>query len=244
MILFILGSCIGSFCCLLVQRIYVGESIVFPNSHCDYCERPLKFYELIPMVSILLLRFRCPTCGYNLPKTYLFAEVSGGLLFAYSFSLGVIQPFFFLWLFSSWLLCLTDLFYYHVEPFILYPATGLMLLMAWMSGAYPVYWQTPLVVLIIFGILFLHFPMSFGGGDVQLLLCWSLFLNPQQLMLLLLLASSFGLLAFLGMRCFKTDQRELPFIPFLWVALWIVLFSGSLPVVGIGAMFAVIVFIK
>lgn len=241
---FIFGSCFGSFCCLVIQRLYAGESIVFPNSHCNHCRTALKPYELIPIVSILLLRFRCRYCGISLPKTYLFGEISGGLLFAWSFSLGISSQslFLILWLLSGFTLSLTDLFYYHVEPRILYPTTILLLIIAWFTNI-PLYWQTPLLVLLIFGCLFILRPKSFGGGDVQLLWCWSFFLSLPQLALLLFIASGLGLLAFLVSYLTKTTQKELPFVPFLWVALWMVLFGSVLPVVGVGTVFAVIMLV-
>ena len=51
---FIIGCCIGSFLCLTAQRIPLGHSIIYPRSHCVKCCRSLSWYELIPILSIIV----------------------------------------------------------------------------------------------------------------------------------------------------------------------------------------------
>lgn len=35
---FIIGCCIGSFLCLVAQRLPQGHSIIYPRSHCVNCQ--------------------------------------------------------------------------------------------------------------------------------------------------------------------------------------------------------------
>ena len=57
-----LGLALGSFANVLIDRIPSGRS-VRGRSACDRCRRTLRWWELIPVVSALLLRHRCPTCS-------------------------------------------------------------------------------------------------------------------------------------------------------------------------------------
>lgn len=225
MLFFILGSCLGSFFCLAIERGYQKKSLLFPASQCSHCQMALKPYELIPVFSILFLRFRCRYCHSRLPFTYFFSEIAfGGLFYWYLASnLSFHTSQYFIWLGSGLLLCLTDLFYYYVEPKILYPATITMLILAWLDNR-TFNWQNMVLLALIFFILLRIFPKSFGDGDIKLLICWSFFLTTYQLSLLLFFASLFGLITFLLFTLVKSTKKKLPFVPFLWAALLLVLF--------------------
>ncbi|RBT66411.1 prepilin peptidase [Enterococcus hirae] len=51
---FIIGCCIGSFLCLVAQRLPQGHSIIYPRSHCVNCQHVLAWYELVPLLSAIL----------------------------------------------------------------------------------------------------------------------------------------------------------------------------------------------
>ena len=48
-VLFIMGTLLGSFYNVVGYRLPKGESIVFPSSHCTNCGHKLKPYELVPI---------------------------------------------------------------------------------------------------------------------------------------------------------------------------------------------------
>lgn len=62
----ILGLALGSFANVLIDRIPEGQPIR-GRSHCDRCRRTLRWWELVPVVSALFLRHRCPTCRGVIP---------------------------------------------------------------------------------------------------------------------------------------------------------------------------------
>lgn len=78
---FVLGATVGSFLNVCVHRIPRGESIVFPPSHCPSCRRRIRFYDNIPILSYLILRGRCRSCGVSIPIRYFIIEVLTGSLF-------------------------------------------------------------------------------------------------------------------------------------------------------------------
>jgi prepilin signal peptidase PulO-like enzyme (type II secretory pathway) len=65
------ASFIGS----LSYRVPRGLSMVAPRSYCPGCGRPIRAFDLIPVVSYLLLRGRCRACGVSIPVRYFAVEV-------------------------------------------------------------------------------------------------------------------------------------------------------------------------
>ena len=70
-IIFIFGITIGSFLNVCIYRIPLGESIVTAPSHCMTCGRKLKWYDMVPVFSWLVLGGKCRNC-----KSKIFSTVS------------------------------------------------------------------------------------------------------------------------------------------------------------------------
>ena len=76
-----IGLAVGSFLNVVICRLPVGASVAWPPSHCTSCDRALNWYENIPLVSWLVLRGRCRTCGERISIQYPLVEVATGALF-------------------------------------------------------------------------------------------------------------------------------------------------------------------
>ena len=83
--LFITGSCVGSFANAVVCRIPKGISIAKGRSYCESCQTSLRWYDLIPIISYILLRGKCRYCKKQISFKHLLFECFGGLLFMLSF---------------------------------------------------------------------------------------------------------------------------------------------------------------
>ncbi len=79
LIFFVLGVIIGSFVQVFVYRFNTGSSINTP-SHCLSCRRRLRWFELFPVFSYLLLRGRCRTCAARIPIQDFLVETGFGLV--------------------------------------------------------------------------------------------------------------------------------------------------------------------
>src|SRR5262245_43838716 len=79
--LLLLGLLVGSFLNVCIARIPLGESIVFPNSHCPHCGNPIKPYDNIPIISYVLLRGKCRFCKGRISWQYPLVEALSGLTF-------------------------------------------------------------------------------------------------------------------------------------------------------------------
>lgn len=79
--MFLLGLAVGSFLNVLIDRLPKEESIISPPSHCDYCKRPLYWYDLIPVFSFIFLRGRCRYCQKPISRRYPVVEFLTGFFF-------------------------------------------------------------------------------------------------------------------------------------------------------------------
>jgi leader peptidase (prepilin peptidase)/N-methyltransferase len=79
--LFALGSCVGSFLNVVVYRLPREKSLVTPPSTCPECDRRIRFYDNIPIVSWLILGGRCRFCKTRISPRYFVIELLTALLF-------------------------------------------------------------------------------------------------------------------------------------------------------------------
>ncbi len=80
-IFFVLGLFVGSFLNVLADRFSEGESVVKGRSHCEKCKKTLKWNDLIPLLSFLMLRGKCRYCHSPLSFYYPIVELTTGILF-------------------------------------------------------------------------------------------------------------------------------------------------------------------
>ena len=78
----VFGMAFGSFANVAVYRVPRGFSVVSPGSLCPGCERPIVWYDNIPLASYLILRARCRNCGVRISLRYPVVEVFTGLAWA------------------------------------------------------------------------------------------------------------------------------------------------------------------
>lgn len=77
---FIVGAAIGSFLNVCISRWPAELSVVSPRSRCPRCEKPIAWYDNIPIVSWLVLRGKCRGCGLPISVQYPFIELVTGLI--------------------------------------------------------------------------------------------------------------------------------------------------------------------
>jgi prepilin signal peptidase PulO-like enzyme (type II secretory pathway) len=81
---FALGAIIGSFLNVVAYRYGTAKNLG-GRSSCMTCCQQLKWYELIPVVSYVMLSGKCRTCKSKISSQYPFVESITGLLFALTF---------------------------------------------------------------------------------------------------------------------------------------------------------------
>lgn len=81
----VFGLLVGSFVNVVIHRLPRGESLASPPSHCTSCGGRIGPLDNVPVVSWLLLRGRCRTCGAPIAARYPAVELANGALWALVF---------------------------------------------------------------------------------------------------------------------------------------------------------------
>lgn len=92
----VFGAIIGSFLNVVIHRVPLEESIVFPNSRCPSCGAAIAFYDNIPVLSYMVLRGKCRGCSEPISFRYPAVELLTAALFvavAWHDGLGAALPF-------------------------------------------------------------------------------------------------------------------------------------------------------
>jgi leader peptidase (prepilin peptidase)/N-methyltransferase len=87
------GAVFGSFLNVCIYRLPRARSIVWPDSACPLCDRPLAWFENVPIASYLALRGRCRSCKASISLRYPIVEALTALMFAlgvWHYGLGVL----------------------------------------------------------------------------------------------------------------------------------------------------------
>ena len=81
-LLFIFGSCIGSFVSVVDNRIANDKKgMMFGRSQCPHCHNQILKKDLIPILSFLMLRGKCRMCLNPIHIKYPIIELISGLCF-------------------------------------------------------------------------------------------------------------------------------------------------------------------
>ncbi len=233
----IFGLVIGSFLNVVIYRVPRGESIVSPGSHCPHCGHSLKPWELIPVVSFLVLRGRCQQCGETISWRYAGVEMLTGLLFFLAARLDLGRPIYRLWLdllFISVLIALTfiDLDTMRLPDVLVFPLLGISLAAAFVGWGRPGAGEALLSCLIAGGLFFLitwFYPAGMGMGDAKLVAALGAYLGFPGIFIAIFVASLSGsvigiLLTVIKMRGFR---QQMPFGPYLAFGAMVALFWGG-----------------
>jgi leader peptidase (prepilin peptidase)/N-methyltransferase len=84
---FAFGSCVGSFLNVVIYRLPRDKSLISPASSCPACNRRIRFYDNIPLISWLVLGGKCRYCKARISPRYFVVELLTALLFAGVFAL-------------------------------------------------------------------------------------------------------------------------------------------------------------
>ena len=73
-LVFIIFLCYGSFLNMVAYRLISGDSLLIPNSFCPKCKHTIAWYDLVPILSWIILRAKCRTCKSKISYLYPFIE--------------------------------------------------------------------------------------------------------------------------------------------------------------------------
>lgn len=81
---FVIGAILGSFIKAIADRSLTNKTF-FGRSFCPKCRHTLSWFDLVPILSYLLLNGRCRYCHKKISLEYPFVEIILGILIAFLF---------------------------------------------------------------------------------------------------------------------------------------------------------------
>lgn len=87
-LLLVVGLLVGSFFNVVIHRLPMGESLLFPGSRCPACAVPLRARDNVPLLSWLRLRGRCRDCRARIPLRYPLVEMLTGVIALFAVASG------------------------------------------------------------------------------------------------------------------------------------------------------------
>ena len=109
---FVLGAAMGSFLNVVVDRTIHGQSLM-GRSHCDHCKKTLRWYELIPIISYIIVRGKCVRCHTHFSIQYLIVEIVTGFLYVGTWMIVPMGSLILYWgiVSCAWIIFLSDVRY-------------------------------------------------------------------------------------------------------------------------------------
>ncbi|HOJ76996.1 MAG TPA: prepilin peptidase [Bacillota bacterium] len=215
---FIIGLVIGSFLNVCIYRIPRNKSIVFPPSGCTKCGHRLQWWELIPVLSFLILRGRCKECREPVSWRYPVVEILTGLLFLISYLLwGMAWETLIAILFISFIIPIS---FIDLEFQIIPDKISLLGIIVGLLLNYQNIIDRSIGIVVGFGIIFLIILLSRGGmgmGDAKLMAMFGAFWGWKVVLYSLFIGSIFGTVIGLYLIITKkiTRKTPIPFGPYL-----------------------------
>jgi leader peptidase (prepilin peptidase)/N-methyltransferase len=237
--IFVFGAVVGSFLNVCIHRLPIDESVVFPASHCPHCQQHIQPYDNIPILSYLVLRGRCRSCGAGISPRYPLVEALTGFgAMAVVCALGLTAHALLAFAFLCALIVITfvDVDYQIIPDAISLPGIGVGFGAALVLGSPS--WTASLAGIVLGGGLLWGVAEAYhwltgregmGGGDIKLLAMIGAFLGWQAVPVTLMIASLSG--TAVGVTLMLVQRRDsrtaIPFGPFLAVGATCALFWGD-----------------
>jgi len=236
---FLFGAVVGSFLNVCIYRLPAGLSIVSPPSRCSTCGSGVAFYDNIPILSYILLRGRCRSCGAQFSVQYPFVEALTGVFAALLFYVYGVSPEFFVYFaFTASLIVITfiDLEHRIIPDVISLPGIPIGFAASFFLAAPGVVDSAIGIALgggLLLGISYSYYLLTkregMGGGDIKLLAMIGAFLGWKGVIVTVLFSSLVGAVIGGGLIVMsgKKGRYAIPFGPFLAAAALLHLFLGD-----------------
>ena len=228
----LLGLIAGSFLNVVIHRVPLRQSVVWPASHCPACGEPIEPRDNVPLLSYVVLRGRCRSCKARISARYPLVEALTGVLFAgaaYEFGLGLDLLSALALILALIVLAGTDLEHRLLPNAIVGPAALVGFTLSVLDS--PERWWVYLVsALAVAGGLFalaFAYPGGMGMGDVKMGGMLGAFLGPYAALAVFLGALCGAITGGLLMAAGKMQRRHaLPFGVFMALGGLVTLFVG------------------
>ncbi len=189
------GLAIGSFLNVCIYRLPRGEFFSRVRSYCPKCSAPIRARDNIPLISYIVLRGKCRSCGQPISPRYPVVEALTAALFIANFAYFGVHPLTIVW--DIAVCALITAAFIDLDTFEIPDSAILVLLVLGAVTFAPfggVSWQDKLI-----GCACVSVPMlivcllgGMGFGDVKLYFVLGLLLGWQKTLVLFLFSAVLG----------------------------------------------------
>ena len=231
----LIGLIFGSFANVCIHRLPLNLGIIKGRSHCPKCKKKIIWYDNIPLLSSLILSFKCRTCKKKISKQYFIVELLTGLAFILFYkTLGLSFDFV---LICIIFLILLIIFFIDLKHYIIPDSLNFSLILIGIFKNFSTQdllkfnYNLPdslfggaLGYLIIWLIIFIYKKIrnkeAMGLGDAKLLSAFGFLLGVQAVLPIIFIASLTGLIYVLPSLIInkKNLQNIIPFGPFIIIS--------------------------
>lgn len=236
----LLGLAIGSFLNVVIYRVPLQKKFMLERSLCPHCEKQLKWYHNIPLLSFVFLRGKCAFCHEKISWRYPLVEVLNAVIFLYFYyQFGLSLEFVIYAVLGSSLLAIffIDLDHQVIPDVITIPVMLIGLGCSMLPGGIGIK-ASALGLLVGGGALYfvailgdwLFKKESMGGGDIKMAAMLGAFVGWQKVLLIFIASALIGLFTSVILMLFSSKLREnrvVPFGPFLALAAAVAVIYGD-----------------
>ena len=234
----LLGLFLGSFMNVCIYRLPRGKSPVRPRSGCPNCGHMLAWFENVPVLSYLVLRGKCRSCGTRISPMYPIIESITGAMFLAAYlwyGPGALLAVRLLFGCAMIVLFVIDLQHKILPNVITLPGIVAGFLLSEVAGPG---WRSSLIGIAIgagslFAIAEVYYRVrheeGLGMGDVKMLGMIGAFLGWQLVLVTLVLSSIAGSIVGVVVLVARRESLKyaLPFGTFLAVAAMVAAVAGD-----------------
>lgn len=229
------GLLFGSFFNVCIYRIERGKSIAFPSSYCTSCHNKIKRYDLIPVISWIILKGRCRHCKEKISIRYPIIELTAAFIFLLVYMKYGISIFSLKYIVLISLLIVIGIIDFDTTD--VYDSTILTGLIFGTVFAITAYFLKSDVLSLVFGALLgggtiaviILLTNGMGLGDAEICLICGIFLGVKLTIVMLFLSFLIGgvtAVILLALKL-KSTKDYIPFGPVIAVAGIITVFFGQ-----------------
>jgi len=243
-LIFILGSCLGSFANVCIYRFPKNKQIISGRSFCPKCKKIIKWYDNLPLISFFILNKKCRSCNKVISPRYFIVELITGIIFLLIYlSFNNLSTIIFLSILS---LILIIIFFIDLENFIIPDVLNFTIIALALIKNFLPDFNTNFIheinqsiiggiigYLSIWLIIFLYKTIkkidAMGLGDAKLMAGIGLLFGWQSIPFVLFVSSVLGLIFVVPslIKKQKNMRSEIPFGPFIIIACFVYFLFGN-----------------
>lgn len=233
LVLAVIGLITGSFLNVCIYRIPRNLSVVYGNhgrSMCTSCKHDLHWYDLVPVISYLLLKGKCRYCKEPISARYPIVECLNSVLWMMAgIKFGLTPGAVCYGIFFSVLIVLSAIDWQTQEiPYCLQISIAVIGLSSLLIPGFPGIKDR------LIGMLIISVPMilgvminAFGGGDVQLMFVSGFFLGWKSMVVTIFVAIFVAAIHAVIVLKKKGTGTRIPFGPYLALGMVAAVFWGK-----------------